>query len=272
MVDVFVSYKREDRPRVDQLVGVLNDLDIKTWHDASLRAGDEWQDQILRVASAARCLIVCWTEAAERSIWVQREMAIGRGRGVLVPALFSRCTPPTGLEAVHWADLSAWTGQLDHAGLRQLIDGVDRVLGMRLSAKLEEQAGGRNPEVVAKLRALLVTRARTHASPISYLEAHEHVCGLWSKGRDTPLESLYGALDAIADQNRMRREPPLFALVVGASGLPGRGYFQKHCFLAGGGGEENRLVHAAHLRRVYGYSWPHDPPEPGGLLKLMLDK
>jgi hypothetical protein len=251
---------------------VLSDLDIETWHDASLRAGDEWQDQILRIAGTAKCMIVCWTEAAAQSAWVQRELAIGKTRGVLVPALFSNCAPAAGLESLHWADLSSWSGVLDHAGLRQLIDGIDRVLGRRLRARLEEQIGGRNPDVVAKLRTLLVSLARTHSTPISYASAHAHLCSLWNRGADTPLESLYGALDAIAEQNRVRREPPLFGLVVGAKGIPGRGYFQKHCFLAGGTGEEAAMVHAAHLKRVYGYSWPHDPPEAGDLLKLMQEE
>lgn len=271
MVDVFVSYKREDRPRVDRLVGLLSDLDLKVWHDASLEAGEDWQQRIEAVARRAGCVVVCWTEAAAASQWVRAELEIGRSRGVLAPVRFEPCPLPQDLAWMHWPDLSDWTDGLDHPGIRGLVDGVERVLKCGLPARLQQRIGGQNPDVVAKLRTLLVRIARTGGAPITYQQAHDHVASLWVGCEEMPMTALFGALDAIADQNRSRREPPLFGLVVGAEGLPGRGYFQKHCFLAGGTTDEARFIHAAHLRRVYGYSWPHDPPDPGGLLEMMVE-
>jgi hypothetical protein len=190
-------------------------------------------------------------------------MKIAQQRRVLVPLRFSSCQLPPELDRLHCADLTDWAGETAHRGVAQLVDGLERFLQRGLPARLEERVGGQNPAAVQALRQLLVRIARTQSPPITYEQAHAAICGHWPQGSQTPITALFGALDAIADQNRARREPPLFGLVVGGSGIPGRGYFQKHCFLAGGYSAEARQLHSAQLKRVYGSSWPHDPPEPG---------
>jgi hypothetical protein len=258
--DVFISYKREDHGRVDRIASLLADLDVSVWHDAALGAGEDWQAQIETIAKQARCILVCWTEAAEHSLWIQRELRIAMDRDVLVLAKLAPCTPPRRLAHIHFADLCDWQDGIEHKGLRQLVSGIDRYLGKGLAAKLEERVGGQNPEAISRLRALLVSIARKGGAPISYREAFVHVAEAWTHGTKTPFDTLYGLLDAIAEQNRARREPPLFGLVVAKStGLPGRGYFQKHCFLPGDITEAERALHAAHLRHVYVYPWPNDP-------------
>lgn len=117
---------------------------------------------------------------------------------------------------------------------------------------------------MALLRHLLVQRARTGAAPFSYTEA-EQALRTAAEAEGVQLgefdqHSLWGALDSIAEQNRKRREPPLGALVVNqAVGLPGRGYFQKHVFLAGGHDDLERAVFERHLERVRASDWPQDP-------------
>ena len=260
MTDVFISYKREDHARVDRLASLLSDLGVSVWHDAALGAGEDWQAQIEGIAKQARTILVCWTPAAEHSLWMQRELRIGLERNVLVLAKLKSCEPPKKLAHYHFADLCDWQEGLDHQGLRQIVSGLDRHLDKGLAAKLEERVGGQNPEAVSKLRALLVSIARAGGAPISYKDAFVHAASAWVEGTKTPFGTLYGLLDTIAEQNRARREPPLFALVVApTTGLPGRGYFQKHCFLPGELSPEDKALHAAHLKHVYTYPWPNDP-------------
>jgi hypothetical protein len=67
---------------------------------------------------------------------------------------------------------------------------------------------------------------------------------------------LFGALDAIADDNRRLGEPPLFALVANREGdawLSGHGYFRKHTFLATSYDALAPLLYQAHLERMYKY-------------------
>jgi hypothetical protein len=118
--------------------------------------------------------------------------------------------------------------------------------------------------LVAVLRALLVARARSGAAPFGYKECEKAVrAAAYRQGIRLVgfhQQTLWGALDAIADQNRARREPPLSALVVnqGRGGLPGRGYFQKHVFLSGETDPLAALAHARHLERVREFDWPQD--------------
>lgn len=62
------------------------------------------------------------------------------------------------------------------------------------------------------------------------------------QGEKTPLRTLFGTLDAIAEQCRLRREPPLHGLVRNDDGLPGKGYFEKHCFLRFDPDTDNELA------------------------------
>jgi len=71
--------------------------------------------------------------------------------------------------------------------------------------------------------------------------------------------SLWGALDAIAEQNRNRREPSLRVLVVSKeTGRPGRGYWQKNAFLKGDGDVLEQELFERHLEHVRASGWSQD--------------
>lgn len=132
------------------------------------------------------------------------------------------------------------------------------MLTLPVGARLIELAGSQNPNAVAILRAHLVGLARKRRGPISYAHARAIVADVLIEGEATPMRTFFGTLDAIAAQNRARREPPLSALVVNPDeGLPGKGYFEKHCFLEFDT-ELAEMVHAAQLAASYAYDWPDD--------------
>ncbi|MEQ1708343.1 MAG: toll/interleukin-1 receptor domain-containing protein [Terricaulis sp.] len=265
MADVFISYKREDRPRVEALTALLIDLELTAWFDAGIEVGAAWEARIQEEAETAQAVIVCWTFAACASPWVKREAQIGLDRDVLVPVLLQWCAPVAPFDKIQTADLSNWEGAPDHPELQKILfrlQGLTAKKNLARNARL--RAGGQHEELVSLLRALLVARARAGEAPFTYREAEENLrAAAESEGLrlgEFDQHSLWGALDAIAEQNRKRREPPLGALVVGQSnGLPGRGYFQKHVFLAGGHDDLERLVFERHLERVRASDWPQDP-------------
>ena len=235
MADVFISYKREDRPRVEALNALLIDLELTAWFDAGIEVGAAWEARIMEEAEAAAAMIVCWTFAATASPWVRREAEIGLRRGVLVPIMLQWCVPTPPFDGVQAADFTQWGGAPDHHEMQRLLTRLEQLTGRKnLARNARLRAGGQHEEMVALLRHLLVQRARTGAPPFTYREAEQSL-RLAAEEEGLRLgefdqHSLWGALDAIADQNRKRREPPLGALVVGQNnGLPGRGYFQKPC-------------------------------------------
>jgi TIR domain len=111
--DVFISYKRSERALVEKIAAALRALKLSVWFDASLESGHTFDDEINREVRAAKCVLVCWSQAAIASEWVRAEASIGRERGVLAACFLQRCDlyPPFNL--VHAEDLSA--GALDAA-------------------------------------------------------------------------------------------------------------------------------------------------------------
>jgi hypothetical protein len=265
MADVFISYKREDRARVEALTELLIDLELSVWFDAGIEVGAAWEARIMEEAEAASAMIVCWSFAATASPWVKREADVGLRRGVLVPVMLQWCAPVAPFDAIQAADLTKWDGAPDDPNLQRVLARVEQLTAKKdLARNARRRGGGQNEELVALLRHLLVQRARTGGAPFAYREIEallrEAAVAERLDMHDFDQHSLWGALDAIAEQNRSRREPPLGALVVGKNnGLPGRGYFQKHVFLAGGHDELERAVHDRHLERVRASSWPQDP-------------
>ncbi|MBL8536942.1 MAG: toll/interleukin-1 receptor domain-containing protein [Hyphomonadaceae bacterium] len=265
MADVFISYKREDRARVETLTGLLIDLELSVWFDAGIEVGAAWEARIMEEAEAAAAMVVCWSFAATASPWVKREAEVGLRRGVLVPVMLHWCAPVAPFDAIQAADLTKWDGAPDNVELQRVLQRIEQLTAKRdIARNARRRGGGRNEELVALLRQILVRRARAGDAPFTYREVEALLRGAAEAERidmrDFDQHSLWGALDAIAEQNRARREPPLGALVVGKNaGLPGRGYFQKHVFLEGGHDDLERAVHERHLARVRASAWPQDP-------------
>jgi hypothetical protein len=100
MADVFISYKREDRARVEALTELLIDLELSVWFDAGIEVGAAWEARIMEEAEAASAMIVCWSFAATASPWVKREADVGLKRGVLVPVMLQWCAPVAPFDAI----------------------------------------------------------------------------------------------------------------------------------------------------------------------------
>ncbi|WP_135212317.1 toll/interleukin-1 receptor domain-containing protein [Vitreimonas flagellata] len=105
--DIFISYKREERPRVEAIAEALRALKFKVWFDARLTSGKAFDDEINQQVRAAKAVLVCWSPGAIASEWVRAEATIGRQRGVLCACVLEPCelTPPFNL--VHAENLSS---------------------------------------------------------------------------------------------------------------------------------------------------------------------
>jgi hypothetical protein len=70
---LFMSYARENRPDVDQLVEHLHELGYETWVDVVLRGGQDWWEEILRRIAETDVFIAIVSEAAINSMACRRE-------------------------------------------------------------------------------------------------------------------------------------------------------------------------------------------------------
>jgi formylglycine-generating enzyme required for sulfatase activity len=130
MADIFFSYKREDRARVEPIVRLLERDGLKVWWDPDLAAGERFDEVIAEEIDAALCVMVAWSVHSVKAPWVRDEASRGMKRGVLVPLSLDGTEPPLGFGVIHTPNLRGWHGDEADPRMRQLIaDVVGRVTG-----------------------------------------------------------------------------------------------------------------------------------------------
>lgn len=105
MADVFISYAREDEPRIGVLVRALESQGLSVWWDRQIPAGRTWREHIGAALGAARCVVVAWSTHSIGSHFVAEEADEGKQRQILVPVLIDPVLPPLGFRSIHAADL-----------------------------------------------------------------------------------------------------------------------------------------------------------------------
>jgi TPR repeat protein len=110
MTDVFISYRRADHHKAQLLANALKDENLDVWWDASLEAGEAFDEKIQSLLQTAKAVVLLWSPAAVESEWVRSEGAVGRERGVLVPVMVKPVNIPVPFNVIHTADLTGWDG------------------------------------------------------------------------------------------------------------------------------------------------------------------
>jgi hypothetical protein len=83
MADVFISYRRQERQRVEALAQKLRAIGSDVWFDTRLASGDSFDEEIAKQIQGARTVLVAWTPGAVESDWVRSEAALARSAGKL---------------------------------------------------------------------------------------------------------------------------------------------------------------------------------------------
>lgn len=129
MSDIFISYASEDRPTARALAEALEARGWTVWWDRRIPTGKDYADVIETELTAARCVIVLWSEHSVKSSWVKTEAADASGRGVLIPALIDGVKIPLEFRRLQAADLVGWEGGESGAGFDTLVADLDALLG-----------------------------------------------------------------------------------------------------------------------------------------------
>jgi hypothetical protein len=127
--DVFISYKRDDRPQVEGIAAALRGLGLNVWFDERLSPGKSFDEEINHHARAAKVVLVCWSPGAAASEWVRAEASIGRQRGVLTACFLAPCElfPPFNL--VHAEDLSSGRFEPSNPAWSKLLERIGQLTG-----------------------------------------------------------------------------------------------------------------------------------------------
>jgi len=127
MVDIFISYAKEDLGRVRPLATALAEHGWSIWWDRNIPAGKTWREVIEEVLESARSVIVLWSKSSVKSRWVQEEAERGFERKRLIPVFIDDIILPLGFRSIQAVDLSNWTPEQSSPGFEKLIVDISAI-------------------------------------------------------------------------------------------------------------------------------------------------
>jgi ABC-type sugar transport system substrate-binding protein len=156
MADVFISYKGEDRTRVEPLVETLKSKGFNVWWDLNLLPGEKIGSAIQEILNKVSCVIVVWSKRSLKSNWVPDEATFGRDHNMLIPVTIDGSKPPLGFQQLLTLDLQAWSGDAGDPLLQKLFLAVRKLLRQpkrqRLRSTMADEVQGQtramNMEVI----------------------------------------------------------------------------------------------------------------------------
>ena len=130
MSDIFVSYKAEDRRRIEPLVKALEADGFGIWWDTQIAAGAEWREDIQAQLDAARCVLVVWSRRSvgRAGRFVREEASRAQRLGTYLPVRIDRVDPPLGFSEIHAIALQGWKGKRDNPQYQALLRAIRAVM------------------------------------------------------------------------------------------------------------------------------------------------
>ncbi len=136
MVDVFISYPRVERAKVEPIRDKLEALGLETFFDIhGIDGGDTFPDVIDRALKSAKAVLGVWSPRAFQSKWCMIECRVGATRGVLVPVAlerFSELDMKSDFMTTNYLDLSDFDGNENHEGWQRTLRSLSRHVGRGL--------------------------------------------------------------------------------------------------------------------------------------------
>jgi adenylate cyclase len=129
MTDLFISYSRLDRARIEVLAAVLERIGWTVWWDRQIIVGEAFDKMIERALDEARIVLVAWSEHSVDSDWVRAEASFAVEHNKLVPIALDRAPWPVRFRTTHTLDLSDWDGTPGHGACARLISDLEERLG-----------------------------------------------------------------------------------------------------------------------------------------------
>ncbi len=128
MVDIFVSYAKEDQERIRPLISILEKEGWTVFWDHISPVGKPWQNTIEESLKTAGCVLVGWSQDSINSKWIQREAETGKRAGKLIPFLLDKVEAPSGFSNIHTVDLTDWNGYSVAQELLELFEAIIEII------------------------------------------------------------------------------------------------------------------------------------------------
>lgn len=164
MADIFISYARADRDRIEKLAAALEAEGYSVWWDRNIVGGDDFAADIERELDAAKAVIVGWSDAGSKSKWVKDEASIGADAGKMIAVSLDGADPPIGYRQYHCIDLKNWKGSTEEGAFVDVARAAEaRIKGEAPPASAFDRDGAeRKP-----LRVLIIAGAAALAAVLA---------------------------------------------------------------------------------------------------------
>lgn len=146
VTDIFISYSREDRPRVQVIAQALEKAGLKVWWDPHIKTGSGFREEITASLGKAQAVIVVWSQYSVSSRFVCDEADEGAARGILFPALVDLVDIPLGFRQIQTADLTHWRGRPDDKALLEFVAHIADYTNRQLTRNKPPQPEEPEPE------------------------------------------------------------------------------------------------------------------------------
>ncbi|NNL88329.1 MAG: toll/interleukin-1 receptor domain-containing protein, partial [Marinicaulis sp.] len=127
MAEIFISYARADRAKIEMLAAALKADGYSVWWDRDIHGGAQFASEIGRQLAEAETVVVAWSETSMVSEWVLDEAAQARDDGKLIPIALDNTIPPLGFRQRQAIDFTKWKGASGEDAFIDLKNSVARV-------------------------------------------------------------------------------------------------------------------------------------------------
>ncbi|WP_162416038.1 toll/interleukin-1 receptor domain-containing protein [Cyclobacterium roseum] len=120
----FLSYAKEDKTVVENVMSLLNENGVLTWYDdKDLLPGDDWESKIKAAMKASDFVLVFLSsKSLIRDGYKNKEMRMALenyeykvfGKRYIIPILIDKCQPPSEFNKIHWLKMydNGWETKL----------------------------------------------------------------------------------------------------------------------------------------------------------------
>lgn len=152
MSDIFISYARQDKGRVEILANALLAHGWSVWWDPHIPTGKRFDEVIEKALAEARCIIVVWSTHSISSRYVRAEASEGADRRVLLPVMIEEVKIPLLFRQMQTAHLLDWHGSPDDPNFERLVKDIEVTLSM--PPTLPKTAAGSSSDVRAPIQKI----------------------------------------------------------------------------------------------------------------------
>jgi len=107
LADIFISYARADRDKIEKLAAALTSEGYSVWWDRHIEGGASFAKEIEKELTGSKAVIVAWSKTSLESDWVKDEAVTARDQGKLIPISVDGSLAPMGFKQYHAIDFSS---------------------------------------------------------------------------------------------------------------------------------------------------------------------